>query len=211
MLVKLFFLLCAASSLAFPCKYYCSLNFFLNEIIEWTGVWKELMNVIQFVVSWIKRHEMKWKWNENNMNRDSCCFHFVKKWFKCLLFIFVDNILELSKEELCSLAPINLESGIQCRAYFPSWTFNSTSGQCQRYIYGGCGRTANMFDNIEDCISACDPEESKAMSLLESEHRHQRDIGVRESERELARQLAHKNEMDIVYLTLLYSGIFNVN
>lgn len=57
--------------------------------------------------------------------------------------------------DVCSLPPEAPGSGIRCMAYIPSWTFNSTSGQCERYIYGGCGKTANLFKTQEACNAVC--------------------------------------------------------
>ncbi|XP_071815953.1 uncharacterized protein [Apostichopus japonicus] len=58
-------------------------------------------------------------------------------------------------EDLCSLAK---ESGL-CLAYFPRYFFNSVSGQCEVFIYGGCGGNDNNFAKLEDCEDACVPPE----------------------------------------------------
>lgn len=39
------------------------------------------------------------------------------------------------KEDICSLPPVT-PSASNCVAFIPSWTFNSTSGHCESYIYG---------------------------------------------------------------------------
>ena len=44
---------------------------------------------------------------------------------------------------------------ISCYAYFPKIVFNSKSLKCERYIYGGCGASANMFDGLEQCQTTC--------------------------------------------------------
>ena len=51
----------------------------------------------------------------------------------------------------CSLAP---ESGL-CKAYMPHMFFNSTSGTCERFIYGGCGGNANRFTSFISCMEEC--------------------------------------------------------
>lgn len=79
---------------------------------------------------------------------------------------FTFNFPIVAKAERCSLPPVKTEGGFSCLAFIPSWTFNSTSGQCESYVYGGCGRTANLFDNEEACNTACGPEQSKSMSLF---------------------------------------------
>ena len=69
----------------------------------------------------------------------------------------------LTKQELCSLPPVN-PSPFSCLAFIPSWTYNATSGQCESYIYGGCGKTANLFQSEETCKATC--ETSKGIGLI---------------------------------------------
>ena len=42
-----------------------------------------------------------------------------------------------------------------CLAYFPSWGYNTTSGQCEKFIYGGCGGNENRFCSQEECEYVC--------------------------------------------------------
>ncbi|GMH43260.1 hypothetical protein BSKO_11182 [Bryopsis sp. KO-2023] len=42
-----------------------------------------------------------------------------------------------------------------CRAAIPRWFFNSLSGQCERFTYGGCRGNKNNFQTIEECKKAC--------------------------------------------------------
>ena len=53
--------------------------------------------------------------------------------------------------DICSLSP---ETGV-CLAYFPRYFYNSTSGECELFIYGGCQGNSNNFDTIEQCESTC--------------------------------------------------------
>jgi len=54
----------------------------------------------------------------------------------------------------CLLDP---EPGI-CEAYVPSYFYNATSGQCEFFVYGGCGGNENRFPNRLECLRACDPD-----------------------------------------------------
>ena len=38
-----------------------------------------------------------------------------------------------------------------CRAAIPRFFFDSDSGNCQRFIYGGCDGNDNRFDTLEEC------------------------------------------------------------
>lgn len=69
----------------------------------------------------------------------------------------------LTRQERCSLPPTKTEGVFSCLAFIPSWTFNTTSQACEPYVYGGCGKTANLYSNEQDCKAACaDPETSKS-------------------------------------------------
>ena len=55
------------------------------------------------------------------------------------------------KSSICSLPP---ETG-PCRAYFPRYFYNSASGKCEMFIYGGCLGNKNNFLTMKQCASAC--------------------------------------------------------
>lgn len=55
----------------------------------------------------------------------------------------------------CDLPPdTTRKTGISCAAMMFVYTFNSTSGTCEMYQYGGCGATENLFFSKEECITA---------------------------------------------------------
>lgn len=45
-----------------------------------------------------------------------------------------------------------------CEAYAPSFFFNSSSGMCERFIYGGCGGNGNRFPTGPECLNSCSPD-----------------------------------------------------
>lgn len=53
--------------------------------------------------------------------------------------------------DICSLPP---ETG-PCRAYFRRYFHNATSGQCEKFVYGGCQGNSNNFKTLEDCEDSC--------------------------------------------------------
>ena len=53
--------------------------------------------------------------------------------------------------QLCSLKP---DSG-PCEAYVPSYFYNSTSGKCESFVYGGCNGNANRFSSRDQCRKEC--------------------------------------------------------
>ena len=42
-----------------------------------------------------------------------------------------------------------------CMAYFPRYFHNSTSGNCEPFVYGGCQGNENNFETREDCEHTC--------------------------------------------------------
>ncbi|KAG8181902.1 hypothetical protein JTE90_026060 [Oedothorax gibbosus] len=53
-----------------------------------------------------------------------------------------------------SLCELEIEEGM-CRGYFPRFAYNKATGQCEEFIYGGCGGNENNFETIEECHSSC--------------------------------------------------------
>lgn len=45
-----------------------------------------------------------------------------------------------------------------CKGSFPRWGFDEETGQCKRFIYGGCGGNKNRFNTQAECEKACDSE-----------------------------------------------------
>ena len=42
-----------------------------------------------------------------------------------------------------------------CDGVFPRWYFDTTTGQCEQFIYGGCEGNGNNFETLEACQAAC--------------------------------------------------------
>ena len=57
----------------------------------------------------------------------------------------------LDAEEVCSLKP---DPG-PCDAAITRFFYNSASGQCEKFVYGGCQGNANNFKSLEECQNAC--------------------------------------------------------
>ncbi|RUS85409.1 hypothetical protein EGW08_006800, partial [Elysia chlorotica] len=43
----------------------------------------------------------------------------------------------------------------RCRAAFPRFFYNDSTGSCERFLYGGCGGNANNFRTVSACESRC--------------------------------------------------------
>merc|ERR1712142_1114513 len=57
--------------------------------------------------------------------------------------------------------PCSLPKAVgQCYAYFRKYYFNSATGKCTKFIYGGCGGNANRFDTKEECQERCEDSDS---------------------------------------------------
>ncbi len=42
-----------------------------------------------------------------------------------------------------------------CKARFPRWAYNSNTGRCERFYYGGCQGNDNNFQTLEECTGRC--------------------------------------------------------
>ena len=42
-----------------------------------------------------------------------------------------------------------------CYGAIPKWSFNSRTGRCERFTYGGCGGNGNRFDSQAQCNNRC--------------------------------------------------------
>ncbi|KAL9970277.1 hypothetical protein ACROYT_G022627 [Oculina patagonica] len=42
-----------------------------------------------------------------------------------------------------------------CRGSFPRYYFDKSSGQCKKFIYGGCRGNGNNFLTLKDCETTC--------------------------------------------------------
>eukprot|EP01084_Bolivina_argentea_P167406 290547_1 len=44
----------------------------------------------------------------------------------------------------------------RCRASIPRWYFDSNTGVCQSFVYGGCNGNKNNFESKEKCQIICE-------------------------------------------------------
>ena len=42
-----------------------------------------------------------------------------------------------------------------CKAYILSFSFDSSSGECKKFGYGGCKGNGNRFASKEECEQSC--------------------------------------------------------
>ena len=49
---------------------------------------------------------------------------------------------------------LDKETG-RCRASMRRYYFDSSSGLCKRFVYGGCGGNGNNFRTIQECRKVC--------------------------------------------------------
>ncbi|XP_011616911.1 kunitz-type protease inhibitor 1-like [Takifugu rubripes] len=64
------------------------------------------------------------------------------------------SVLVLSPEQSSSFCQAPVKVG-PCRAAFPRWWYNSSTGDCERFTFGGCKGNNNNFLSKEECLSAC--------------------------------------------------------
>ncbi|KAH8027472.1 hypothetical protein HPB51_006078 [Rhipicephalus microplus] len=42
-----------------------------------------------------------------------------------------------------------------CKGFFPMWWFNTKTGKCEEFVYGGCGGNGNRYETREECEETC--------------------------------------------------------
>jgi len=61
-----------------------------------------------------------------------------------------------SHEDICALPPgLAGGPGGYCWAMHRMWTFDKKSGECKKFIYGGCGGNENKFKSEVECLETC--------------------------------------------------------
>ncbi|XP_076460366.1 PI-actitoxin-Afv2b-like [Babylonia areolata] len=69
-----------------------------------------------------------------------------------LVFLLLTGMVAITTaESICSLPS---ETG-PCRAMIPRYFYDTKSGTCQMFTYGGCLGNANNFEKKENCEAAC--------------------------------------------------------
>ena len=64
---------------------------------------------------------------------------------------FTTTFKGIVKPSVCGL-PVNTGN---CAGEYPRWFYNTTSKQCERFLYGGCGGNENKFGKLKECINKC--------------------------------------------------------
>ena len=59
--------------------------------------------------------------------------------------------LFITDRDLCTLQP---ETG-PCKERVPSYFYNTTSGNCEQFTYGGCEGNYNRFRTVSECVMHC--------------------------------------------------------
>ncbi|XP_033248986.1 male accessory gland serine protease inhibitor-like [Drosophila miranda] len=61
------------------------------------------------------------------------------------------------KDPICALEPASQGTdGFTCHGHFPRYSYYLFKNECERWIYGGCGRpNKNNFGTIEECEHKC--------------------------------------------------------
>ena len=57
------------------------------------------------------------------------------------------------KGEHCDQPPTS--NGNLCMGMFNRFTFNFATQACERFVYGGCSGTANLYTSIYECLGSC--------------------------------------------------------
>ena len=59
--------------------------------------------------------------------------------------------MHLCAVDVCSL-PMSVGP---CRGNFVRWYYDSATGRCRMFTYGGCRGNGNRFESVQQCLGAC--------------------------------------------------------
>jgi Kunitz/Bovine pancreatic trypsin inhibitor domain/Spondin-like TSP1 domain len=54
----------------------------------------------------------------------------------------------------CDICLLPVDVG-PCDAVIPRWFFNTTTGMCEQFTWGGCGGNGNNFSSLDLCVGLC--------------------------------------------------------
>ncbi|CAH3137112.1 unnamed protein product [Pocillopora meandrina] len=74
-----------------------------------------------------------------------------KTFLLLIVFAVVSIGTNAKNPEVCNLPKFQGP----CRAAIPRFYYNSDTGECEQFIYGGCDGNANNFDTKEECEKKC--------------------------------------------------------
>lgn len=82
----------------------------------------------------------------------------------CLLAAIIGSVF--CRDEAC-LQPALIG---KCRAAIPTVYYNSETGSCDCFLFGGCGANSNNFRTIEECMQTCDVSHGDQISSTECDN-----------------------------------------
>uniref|UniRef100_A0A6G5A557 Putative kunitz n=1 Tax=Rhipicephalus microplus TaxID=6941 RepID=A0A6G5A557_RHIMP len=68
-----------------------------------------------------------------------------------ITFFIIMHGVTIFNTSICSQEPVKGN----CRAHLQRWYYNSSSGNCSVFYYGGCGGNENRFLNCQECMGNC--------------------------------------------------------
>lgn len=71
-----------------------------------------------------------------------------------LIIIFLSNQFLIISAQ-CLLPRYSSDQEAICQARLTRYSYNPEIKNCEKWYYGGCGGTDNVFVSMEDCVKTC--------------------------------------------------------
>jgi len=98
---------------------------------------------------------------------DEICIDWPQQEPAYCVWVGCDSDEQCRRGERCVIDDLCLAPAVvgPCDAAIPRWFYNSNTGECEQFTWGGCGGNDNNFETRDDCEAACPDHDVPKLSI----------------------------------------------